>query len=111
MARFHIRIADLNTAHGTDAQFAWQGNSPQHLASTIAAVLTDVFFAQHWRAAQAEPDEVEAGLLAVDSGATVTTEERAQQVDLVVTTTLPHRVLSHRLNLLLGPHWTLRDVS
>ena len=110
MSRFHIRIADLTVAHGDEARFAWQGGSPQHLAQTIAATLRDTFYAKQWRDAQAEPDQVDAGLLATDADASVSSEDRAQQVEMVITTTLPHRVLAHRLNLLLGAHWTLRDV-
>ena len=110
MPRFHIRIADLTVAHGNEPRFAWQGSSPQHLAETIAATLRDTFYAKQWRDAQAEPDQVDAGLLATDPDASVSSEVRAQQVELTVTTSLPHRVLAHRLNLLLGAHWSLRDV-
>jgi len=32
-------------------------------------------------------------------------------VDVTVTTRLPHSLLKHRLSLLVGAHWTLRDVK
>ena len=31
--------------------------------------------------------------------------------DVKITTVLPHAVLKHRLGLLIGANWTLRDVS
>ena len=31
--------------------------------------------------------------------------------DVKITTSLPHAVLKHRLGLLIGANWTLRDVS
>ena len=110
MTRYHIRIADLTTARGGDARFAWDGQSPQDLARTIEQVLRESAFAERWRDAQPEPDEVDASLITIDAGASVSSEDRAQQVELVITTTLAHRILAHRLNLLLGPHWSLRDV-
>jgi hypothetical protein len=38
-------------------------------------------------------------------------QDKAQRVEMVVSTKLPHRLLSHRLNLLIGAHWTLGDVQ
>lgn len=108
--RYYLRIADLTSAHGDDDRFAWRGQSPQDLAASIEQTLRDPAFAERWRVLQPEPDEVDASWTGTDVGARVSSEDRAQQVDLIVTTTLPHRILAHRLNLLIGAHWTLRDV-
>jgi hypothetical protein len=48
---------------------------------------------------------------ATDPAATVTAKQSDLHVDLVVTTGLPHSLLKHRLSLLVGAHWTLRDVK
>ena len=110
MTRYHIRIPDLTVARGDNAHFAWDGQSPQHLAGTVEQVLREPAFAERWRGAQPDPELVDASLLNIDAGANVCSANQAQQVNLVVTTNLPHRILAHRLNLLIGAHWTLRDV-
>lgn len=111
MPNYHIRIDDLTLARGSDARFAWAGQSAEDLAVAVTAALRQSGFAQDWRDQQAEPDEVAADLLVIDASALVGIEHKAQRVEMTVTTTLPHRVLAHRLNLLIGTHWSLRDVS
>lgn len=111
MTRYYIRIDDLTNARGADSQFAWSGQSPQDLAQTLQQTLSDPAFANRWRDAQPEPEEVDAGLLATDAGANVSIEQKAQNAGLIVSTALPHRLLAHRLNLLIGAHWKLGDVQ
>ncbi len=111
MTQYYIRVDDLANAHGSDQRFAWMGQSPQNLAQTLERALRDAGYINQWRDAQAEPDEVSAGLLAVDAHARVTIEERAQRVEMQIVTLLPHKLLAHRMNLLIGAHWTLGDVK
>lgn len=111
MPRYYIRIDDLTLARGDDVRFAWQGQSAQDLENAVTAALRQADLAQGWRTVQAEPEDVAVDLLEIDAAAQVRIEHKAQRVEMIVTTTLPHRVLSHRINLLLGRHWTLRDVG
>ncbi len=48
---------------------------------------------------------------ASDPQATVSVEQADMHTDVLVTTNLPHVVLKHRMDLLIGAHWTLRDVK
>ncbi len=111
MTRYYIHVTDLASAHGSDAQFAWSGQSPQDLARALEQTLRDATFMRRWRDAQAEPEEVSAATIETDANAHVSIEDRAQRVEMVVTTRLPHRLLAQRLNLLIGAHWTLGDVK
>ncbi len=111
MTRYFIRVEELAKAHGKEPQFAWTGQSPDDLARALERSLQDSGFIAGWRNAQPEPDDVDPTLLAVDPGATVTIEDKAHQAGIIVTTRLPHRILSHRLNLLIGSSWTLGDVQ
>ena len=48
---------------------------------------------------------------ATDVAATVAAKQQDLHTDVIVVTRLPHAILRHRLNLLVGAHWTLRDVK
>ena len=48
---------------------------------------------------------------ATDPAATVTGEQHDLHIDLVATTSMPSGILRHRLALLAGNGWQLRDVS
>ena len=111
MTTYYLRIPDLASAHGDDERFGWRGQSPQDLAQAIGQALSDSAFVARWRSAQPEPETLDEALLATDAGARVTAEDKSRLAQIVVTTKLPHRVLSHRLNLLIGAHWKLEDVK
>lgn len=64
-----------------------------------------------WRAAQADPDAVDPALGATDPAATVRGEQHDLQIDLVAATSIPGAILKHRLRLLAGAGWQLRDVT
>ena len=55
-------------------------------------------------------EQVDAALGATDPRATVIGEDTKLAVRLVARTTLPAAILRHRLGLLAGAHWQLRDV-
>ena len=56
-------------------------------------------------------DEVDQSLAPVDPDATVTAEMHDLHTAVQVVTTLTHFVLRHRLFILIGPNWQLRDVA
>ncbi len=107
---FFIRIDDFSAARGDDPALRFQGESPQALAGAIQAALATPDLFQRWRAAQAEPDEVDDSLAPVDAESRVEAQQADLGVDLTITTSLSMRIVRHRLGLLIGPHWTLRDV-
>ena len=108
--RYYLHVSDIGRARGSEAALAFDLQSPQSLANALQSALRDRALFERWRRMQDEPDEVDASLGATDPAATVTASNSAPRVDLVATTTLPHALLKHRLNMLIGPTWTLGDV-
>jgi len=66
---------------------------------------------ERWRSRQEEPDEVDASLGAVDPDATVAGKQDDLSILLVARSSIPGHVLKHRLRLLAGGAWELRDVA
>jgi hypothetical protein len=108
--RYYLTIDNLGQAQGTDAELAFRGASPQSFAAALQSALqTNVLF-QRWRARQPDPDEVDESLAPVDPAAHVSAHQDDLHAEVEVVTSLPHSILRHRLDLLIGHHWKLRDV-
>lgn len=108
--RFYIGIDDFGRARGDDPGLAFQGASPEALAVALEAALRTPQLFERWRQRQPDPDAVDPALGAVDMHADARAEQADLHVELEVVTTLPMRVLRQRLQWLIGPHWSLRDV-
>jgi hypothetical protein len=108
--RFYIAIADFARAHGEAPELRFEGVSPEALAEAVQAALRTPVLFERWRQRQPDPDEVDPALGVIDLHAGVDAEQADLHVELRITTALPMRVLRHRLNLLIGSSWTLRDV-
>lgn len=109
--RYFITIEDLSNSRGDSSELSFDGGSPEHLAQVLEAALRETDFSTRWRAMQESPDEIDPAAIAVDPAATVSGSLGAQRSELIVTTSLPHAIVKHRLDLLIGRHWKLRDVS
>lgn len=109
--RYFITIENLSSSRGDASELTFDGDSPEHLATTLQSALREPHFWERWRAMQEDPDQVDPGTGAVDPAATVTASLEAQRTEVIVTTSLPHSLVKHRLDLLVGHHWKLRDVS
>jgi len=108
--RYYLSIADLAHARGADARFAYSGAGPNDFARALQSALrTDALFVR-WRAAQPDPDIVDGSLAAIDPSASVTASVADLHTDVELVTDLPMSVVRHRLYLLIGATWTLRDV-
>lgn len=112
MARNHyyLSIADIARARGDDPRFSWDGAAPEGFASTLQQALRSDDLFQHWRAAQPDPDAVEESLGATDPAAQVNARVADLHAEVDVITDLPMNVLRHRLYLLIGGAWQLRDL-
>ena len=109
--RYHITLRNPEQSRGDDPTFAFHGHGAEALAQEFQdALRADTLF-QRWRGAQDDPDEVDPGLGASDPAATVEGTQRDLHIELVAMTSIPGGVLKHRLRLLAGNNWELRDVS
>lgn len=107
--RYLIRLPDTSKARASGAH-ALQSQGADGIAAEVQAALQgDALFAR-WRDQQPDPDEVDPALGVTDPQAQVTGEDRDLGVDLVVTTSISSSILKHRLGLLAGSHWEIRDV-
>jgi hypothetical protein len=109
--RYFLSIENLAQARGQIDELSYRGNSPDSFAAQLQAALREPSLWERWRALQPDPDAVDPALGASDAAATVSAAQKDLHTDIVVTTSLPHAVLKHRLGLLVGSHWRLHDVA
>lgn len=108
--RFYLSIPDRGALIAAGA-FAFRSQGPEGMAEELQAALREDALFQRWRAAQDDPDAVDPGLGATDPAATVRGEQHDLKIDLIAITSIPGTILKHRLRLLAGNGWELRDVS
>lgn len=108
--RYYLSIGDLAHARGADPQFAWEGVAPDDFAAALQQALRGDGLFQRWRAVQPDPDAVDASLAATDPAAQVSARLADLHVEVELTTDLPMSVVRHRLRLLIGTAWQLRDM-
>lgn len=109
--RFIFSIDDLPKARGESHELSFQGGSADSFAALLQQALREPSLWQRWRAMQPDPDAVDPALGANDPAATVEAHQSDVHVSVTVTSSLPHAIIKHRMTLLVGKHWTLRDVS
>lgn len=109
--RYYISLPDPSRARGGDAAFAFTAQGADAFAAQLQDALRSDGLFERWRAAQDDPEGVDPSLGATDPSASVRGEQDDLHVDLIATTSLPGGVLKHRLRLLAGSGWELRDVS
>lgn len=110
MATYRIHLPDPQRARGSDPLLSFKSVGAESFAEELEAALGHAVLFERWRSRQDEPDEVDPALGVVDPGARVTGRQREKRVELDVVTSIPGEVLRHRLRLLAGSHWELRDV-
>lgn len=107
--QYFVRLPDAAQARASgDHAFQAQG------AAGIAAELQDALRGDglflRWRDTLEDPDAVDPALGATDPAAVVRGEQDDLHIDLVAATSLSGAVFKHRLKLLAGSAWELRDV-
>lgn len=109
--RYLFTIDDLPKARGESHELSFHGGSSESFAALLQQSLRDQGLWERWRAMQPDPDAVDPALGASDPNATVEAHQSDVHVSVTVVTSLPHAIIKHRMTLLIGKHWTLRDVS
>ncbi|MFT4256495.1 MAG: hypothetical protein QM599_06005 [Pseudoxanthomonas sp.] len=109
--RYYINLPDPSHARGADDACSFSAHGAEEFAAQLQSALREDGLFRRWRDALAEPDAVDPALGATDPAASVHGEQRDLQVNLIAVTSLPSAAFKHRLRLLAGNHWELRDVS
>lgn len=108
--RYYLTLPDPEKARAA-GQFGFRSHGAAGFAEELQDALRTGGVFQKWLATQEEPDDVDPALAATDPDAVVTGSMDNLQIDLQAVTRLSGDVLKHRLRLLAGPHWQLRDVT
>ena len=109
--RYYLTLNDPAHARGSDPDLAFRSQGAESLAAELQQALRGNALFERWRARQEDPDAVDPALGATDAAATVRGEQHDLHVDLIAVTSLPGSILRHRLRLLAGEGWSLKDVS
>ena len=109
MTTYYLSVQDMSKAKGPDPELSFEGIGPEKLAADIADAMRSDSLFQRWRAKQPEPDDVDPSLGVTDASASAKGELSNDRNDVQLTTSLPMRIVKHRLNLLIGSSWQLRD--
>lgn len=109
--RYYITLPDGAKARGSDPSLAFTAQGAEVFAEQLQAALRDNQLFERWRATQDDPDAVDPSFGVTDPNATVDGAQDSLHIDLVVTTSIPGNILKHRLRLLAGSGWELRDVK
>lgn len=109
--RYLFSIDNLPKARGESHELSFQGGSAESFAALLQDALRGPGLWQRWRALQSDPDAIDPALGVADPAATVVARQSDLHVNVEVTSSLPHAIITHRMILLIGRHWTLRDVS
>ena len=109
--RYYLSLPDPEAARGSDAAFAFSAHGADEFAAQLQEALRRDGLFRQWRDAQEDPDAVDEKLGAIDPHATVSGSQDHLRIDLVATTSIPGNVFKHRLRLLAGGGWQLRDVT
>jgi hypothetical protein len=88
--RYYLSMPDF-AARAATGEFAFVSHGAEGLADELETALRSDGLFQRWRAVQEEQHDL--------------------QIDLIATTSIPSAVLKHRLRLLAGNGWQLRDVT
>ena len=107
--RYYITLPDPAKA-SIGGDFGFRSHGAGGFAEELQDALRSDGLFERWRQAQEEPDEVDPKLGLVDPQASVSGAQDDLHIDLVATTSLPGDILRHRMRLLAGHAWQLRDV-
>ena len=109
--RYYIRLPEPAKARGSDAGLAFKSEGAEGFAAELENALRTTQLFERWKAKQAEPDDVDQSLAAIDLNTSVSATHHDLYIDLVIVTSVPGPVFKHRMKLLAGSHWQLSDVK
>lgn len=107
---YTIALPEPTLARGEHPALSFDAEGPEEFAAQLQQALRSEHLFQAWLQLQPDPDAVDPLLSATDPQATVGGKLDSMRILLSARTVLPGQVLKHRLQLLAGNHWQLRDV-
>ncbi len=108
--QYSISLPDPALARGSEPSVSFSAHGADAFAEQLQAALGDPAWFQRWRLLQADPDEIDPALGITDASARVSGQQNDLRIDLEASTTLPGDILRHRMQILAGHHWELRNV-
>ena len=109
--RYYISLKDPEKARGNDPAFSFSAQRRRRIRRATAGSVARRRPVPALARCATGSRSGGCSLGAIDPGATVKGEQHNLQIDLIVVTTIPGSVFKHRLRLLAGNAWELRDVS
>jgi hypothetical protein len=109
-SRFYLTIPDPRQLDQVGS-LGFRSRGADGLANELQSALREDGLFKRWAATLDAPEDADPTLATVDPGATVTGEQHDLHIDLIVVTRLNGDVLRHRLRLLAGSLWQLKDVT
>ena len=109
--RYYLSLPNPAIARGSDPSLSFSAHGAEEFAAQLQDALRTTSLFERWRARQEDPDGVDPSYGATDPNTTVHGRQDDLHVDLIVTSSIPGNVLKHRLRLLAGSTWELRDVT
>ncbi|MDO5609230.1 MAG: hypothetical protein Q4G62_00350 [Pseudomonadota bacterium] len=107
--RYFISLPEPEQARGADG-LGFTSHGADGFAEELQAALRGDGLFKKWLATQHDPEDVDPKLAATDPAAEVSGKLDDLHIDLEAVTDIGGDVLKHRLRLLAGNHWQLRDV-
>jgi hypothetical protein len=108
--QYFLSIDDLAHARGAEPKLAYDGAGPNDFAAALEEALRYPGLFQRWRALQPDPEQVDPALGATDPQVSARAAVADLHTEVTLTTSLPMSIVRHRLNLLIGRNWQLRDM-
>ena len=110
--KFFISLPNPELARGNNPELSFSAHGAEALAEQLQNALSNPAYSQAWLSSLHEDDaeHIDAQLLAIDADAKVSGAQKDLGIDLIVDTKLNGSAFKHRLRLLAGSHWLLKDV-
>lgn len=109
--RYYISLPNPASARGSDPALAFSAHGAEEFAAQLQDALRTTSLFERWRVRQEDPEGVDASYGVIDPDTKVHGQQDDLHVNLIVTSSIPGNVLKHRLRLLAGSGWELRDVT
>jgi hypothetical protein len=109
--RYYLSLPEPSRARGGDPALAFTAHGAEEFAAQLQEALRTTSLFERWRQRQDDPDDIDPSFGVTDPDAVVHGQQDDLHVGLVVTSSIPGNILKHRLRLLAGSGWELRDVT